>query len=238
MKNPNGFGTVNKLSGKRRKKWRAVKTIGWENGKQKRVTVGYFESKQEAMEALGKYNHNSNAKIKIKDVYEMWSNVHYKNIAENSKKSMHSKYTVYISKFADRYISDINLQELQEFFNKINSSSSTLSLIKVVFNMIFDYAVKNNFIEKNPIQFIELGKFKKVYDKKVFTDEEIQILWDNVNKPYVDTILILIYTGMRVSEMLNLKLSDIDLEKELYLFQRVKQMLALELYQYMKKYSC
>lgn len=214
MKNPNGSGTVTKMSGKRRKKWRVVKTIGWENGKQKRITVGYFETFKEADKARTNYVYNPNAKLTIKDVYEMWSEVHYKKLSENSKRSMHSKYTVYISELSDKYISEITLQELQKFFNNIKSSSSTLSLVKIVLNMIFDYAVKNNFIEKNFVKYVELGKFKKVYEKKEFTKEEIQILWDNVNKPFVDTILILIYTGMRVGEMLNLKLEDINLENK------------------------
>lgn len=222
MKNPNGFGTVTKMSGKRRKKWRAVKTIGWEDGKQKRITIGYFESKTEGLEALGKYIYNPNAKLTIKDVYEMWSKVHYEKLSESSKRNMHSKYTVYISKLEDKYISEITLQELQEFFDDIKSSSSTLSLLKIVLNMMFNYAIKNNFIEKNPVKYVELGKFKKVYDKKEFTEEEIQILWNNLDKPFVDTILILIYTGMRVGEMLNLKLEDINLENKTIFISKSK----------------
>ena len=43
MKNPNGFGTVYKVSGNRRKPWRAIKTLGFNfnKGKQIRKTVGY-----------------------------------------------------------------------------------------------------------------------------------------------------------------------------------------------------
>lgn len=214
MKNPNGFGTVTKMSGKRRKKWRAVKTIGWENGKQKRITIGYFESKAEGLEALGKYTYNPNAKLKLKDVYEMWSKTHYEKISPRSKLNMQSRYNVYVSKLDDKYISEITLQELQDFFNNTNASSSILNHIKALLSMIFNYAVKNDFIKKNPVKYIEIGKYKKVYEKKEFTEEEIQILWDNLDKPFVDTILILIYTGMRVGEMLNLKLEDINLENK------------------------
>lgn len=214
MKNPNGFGTVSKMSGKRRKKWRAQKTIGWENGKQKRITIGYYETKQAGLEALGKYEYNPNAKLTIKDVYEMWSKNHYEKISENSKKNMISRYNVYVSKLNDITISEITLQYLQQFFDDIKASSSVMSHVKIMLNMIFEYAIKNNFISKNPVKYVELGKFKKVYEKKVFTNEEIQILWNNIDIPFVDTILILIYTGMRVMEMLNLKLKDINLENK------------------------
>lgn len=214
MKNPNGFGTVYKMSGKRRNKWRAVKTVGWENGKQKRVTIGYYESKTEALEALGKYIYNPNAKLTIKDVYEMWSKNHFPKISKNSRMNMASRYNTHISKIGNMYLSEITLQFLQNFFNDLQVSSNTALVIKAVFNMILEYAVKNDFITKNPIKYVEFGKFKKVYEKKEFTQEEIRILWNNIDKPYVDTILILIYTGMRVMEMLSLKLKDINIEKK------------------------
>ncbi len=215
MKNPNGFGTVYKMSGKRRNKWRAVKTVGWdENGKQKRITIGYFFEKKDGMDALAKYVYNPNAKLTIKDVYEMWSKIHYEKISEGTKKNMQSRYNTHISKIEDMYISEITLQQLQNFFNSIKVSSGTLSFIKAVLNLIFEYAVKNDFIPKNPVKYVELGKFKKVYEKKEFTLEEIEILWNNIDIPYVDTILILIYTGMRVMEMLSLKLENINIEKK------------------------
>lgn len=62
MKLPNGFGSVYKLSGNRRKPYRAIVTERWqidtETGKwkQKRKTIGYYESKKEALQALADYN--------------------------------------------------------------------------------------------------------------------------------------------------------------------------------------
>lgn len=59
MKLPNGYGTVYKLSGNRRRPWIARKTIGWsEEGKQLYYTIGYFKTRAEAMAALAEYNKN------------------------------------------------------------------------------------------------------------------------------------------------------------------------------------
>lgn len=53
MKLPNGFGSVYKLSGNRRKPYRAIVTERWQidtgKWKQKRKTIGYYESKKEAL---------------------------------------------------------------------------------------------------------------------------------------------------------------------------------------------
>ena len=64
MKLPNGFGNVSKLSGKRRNPWRARKTTGWtidkktQKAKQTYITIGYYPSRQQALQALSEYNAN------------------------------------------------------------------------------------------------------------------------------------------------------------------------------------
>ena len=62
MKLPNGFGSVYKLSGKRRKPWCARKTIGWTFDEERQksfpvyVFIGYYQSRSEALLALTDYN--------------------------------------------------------------------------------------------------------------------------------------------------------------------------------------
>lgn len=64
MKLPNGYGSITKLSGKRRNPWRVRKTSGWEIDpktqklKQNYITIGYYETKAEALSALVAYNEN------------------------------------------------------------------------------------------------------------------------------------------------------------------------------------
>jgi hypothetical protein len=72
MRLPNGFGSVHKLPGKRRKPWRARVTVGWVmvdkdgqtvpddseeavDNKQVYKTVGYYAKRQEALAALMAY---------------------------------------------------------------------------------------------------------------------------------------------------------------------------------------
>ena len=59
MKNPNGYGSVVRLSGNRRNPFCARKTVGWnEKGHPIYKPVGYFKTRQEAMIALAEYNRN------------------------------------------------------------------------------------------------------------------------------------------------------------------------------------
>lgn len=215
MKNPNGFGSVEKLKGNRRNKWMARKTIGWEGGKQKRVVVGYFETKDEAYKALGTFKYNPNRKITFKEVYDLWSERHFAKIRNSTIRIIKAHYRNHLYLFNDYCMCDLKLMDLQKLFDNLELTSGTTKSIKSVLSMIFDFAVKNDFIEKNPVRFIELKTLDSVVQRKVFTDEEIEILFQNKDMKYVDTILIMIYTGLRVGELLNLKIEDIDLEEML-----------------------
>lgn len=83
MKLPNGYGSVVKLSGKRRKPWMVRKTTGYRIDpiKEKKVNeyiiIGYAATKTEGLQMLADYNRNpydtKAAKMTFDEVYEEWS---------------------------------------------------------------------------------------------------------------------------------------------------------------------
>ena len=48
----------------------------------------------------------------------------------------------------------------------------------------------------------------------MFDDKEVKVLWDNADHPVAQWILILIYTGLRIGELLSLTANDIYLDKQ------------------------
>lgn len=64
MKLPNGYGSVVKMSGKRRKPYMVRKTIGWhlDKGKGRQIQdfiiIGYAETRAEGLKMLAEYNQN------------------------------------------------------------------------------------------------------------------------------------------------------------------------------------
>ena len=84
MKLPNGYGSVTKMSGKRRKPYAARITTAWtDGGKQVKKYIGYFKTRQEAIKALADYNENpfdlATKKITFAEVFERWQKVKYKD---------------------------------------------------------------------------------------------------------------------------------------------------------------
>ncbi|WP_320951026.1 site-specific integrase [Fusobacterium sp.] len=218
MKNGNGNGSVYKANGKRRKPWIVRVTIGYSTtGKQVRKIIGSYETKREGQEVLLEYLKNPNlfSKITFGEVRKLWWDNYTKKVSTKTTIQTHIYRMRAFDSLENIPIVDLKLFQLQELFDNMTTSSSFKRGCKSILNMIFDFALKNDFIKSNKVQFIEIGKKEKVLERKIFTKEEIEVLWKNIKMPYVYIILILIYTGMRIGELINLKNEDINLKENI-----------------------
>lgn len=228
MKLPNGFGNISKLPGKRRNPWRARKTVGWEidettgKARQKYHTVGYYATQQLAIQALSEYNSNPydlNNKITFSEIYDKWSAEKYETISLSNINGYKASYTVCANLY-NMVFADIRKSHLQGVIDSCGKNYPTLRKLKVLFNQMYRYALENDICQKDYSEFVNIVKHKekgKEEKHKPFTDNEIQILWDNVNRnEYIETFLILIYSGVRISELLDLKKEDVHLGKRYF----------------------
>ncbi|MGF6905625.1 tyrosine-type recombinase/integrase [Fusobacterium sp. PH5-44] len=219
MKNPRGFGSVYKMRDCRRKKpWRAVSPAIKEGttNKLKRISIGTFSTKMEAMEALINYNKKPydifSKKLTFLKIIEIWKNEHLKNVSLNREKNILSRLRKMEPLF-NLVFSEIKLFHLQFFFNNLNIASGTKKEYKSIINLIFEFGIKYELIEKNPVPYVDIGRHAKVREPNVFTMKEIKLLWDKQFLLFVDTILILIYTGVRIGELLSIVKSNVFLEE-------------------------
>lgn len=117
---------------------------------------------------------------------------------------------------------EIKAIQLQDLFNKLEISAASKAKVKNIINAMYKYALKYEIVDKDYSALIDLGKREKVIQRKVFTDEEISKLWKYKDLYWVDTILIMIYSGMRVGELLGLKNEHIDLENRIIVGAGIK----------------
>ena len=219
MRRSNGSGGVIKLGGKRRKPWAVRITTGWsDDGKQTFKYLSYHEKKKDALHALAEFNvnpYNVDAnKVTFEEIYQKWSKRDYVTLSESSVKTYKSAYknTTKIQKMAFR---DIRANALQSTVDGIESQSMA-KMTKMLFQKLYTYALENDIVEKDYSQYVKLAK-KETKEKLPFTDDEVQIMWDKVDTvEYADLIVILLYTGMRIGELLEMKKENIHL-KERYM---------------------
>ena len=225
MKNPNGYGTVYKLSGNRRRPFVARVTAGWHEGKQLVKTIGYFKTRKDANVALAEYNSSpydiAAKKLTFAEVYEKWAERRFPDLSSNRIEQYKSMFRI-VSDFHDLPFANIRLLHLQAFFDsRTDISSASLNHYKIFFNQLYKYALKHEIVDKNYSDFIEIRKTEKAKPHKTFTEEEIWALWDNCHRSDVKQVLILIYSGMRISELLQMQRENVNLE-ERYMIGGVK----------------
>lgn len=218
MKNPNGYGSVSKLSGKRRRPFIVRITTGFDiNGRQIMKVLGYYHTQAEAIKALANYNDNpydiNLNDITLKEILDRFMENKKGKVEKSSLKSYRVWYN-YLRPLYSKRMKDIRTFELQNFINSLSHlSTGSLKLVKSFIRMLFKDAMEMDIISKDYSEYIKLPKYKKVIERKIFTEEEIALLWDNIKiLEYADAILILIYTGMRINELLKLKKKNVNLE--------------------------
>lgn len=220
MKNPNGYGSVFKFGGNRRRPWCARVTVGWsDDGKQKYKNIGYYEEREEAMIALAQYNCDpydlDSNRITFSEVYEKWSEEKFPKISKSNAYCHKAAYAK-CSFLYDMKFKQIRKMHTQRIINENEHlSSETRKKIKNLLNQMYSFALENDIVNKNYAEFIEIGDIKTKIERKPFTQEEIDLLWKNLNAEYVDTLLIMIYTGLRIGELLEIKCENIDIEKRI-----------------------
>ena len=219
MRSPNGFGSVFKLKGRRRRPWIARVTTGWaDNGKQLFQPVGYFTTKQEAMTALALHRVSPvspRAGIALAELYNEWSAGKYRKISKSTENNYRAAW-LHIKPLEKAKFADLRTGHWQAVIDRCADdglSRSSLEKIRVLAVMLCDYAIKNDIATKNYAKFVELPRAEKT-KKDRFTDLEIKQLEKQADIPWVDTVLILIYTGMRISEMLGLTRFNVNLEQQ------------------------
>ena len=223
MRKPNGYGSVLKLSGNRRKPYALRITQGWTpDGKQITKYIGYYATRKEAEIALADFNKNPYIiadDITVEELFSRYSSTKFDSLSTSTQKA-------YISAFKsleDIYttpITKLNLGALQRVFDASNKNRPALMLQKALLGSLFDYAIRNEWLppeRKAIITNIDLSAKgnPNAIERKIFTAEEINALWRS-DTEMAHYVLILLYTGVRINELLNLKEEDIHLEEQYF----------------------
>lgn len=226
MRNPNGFGCVYRAQGNRRKPYIARITIGWdENGKQLFEPLGSFETKAEGIQALIEYHDAPydpfSSKKTFSDVYAEW---HKKKFESNDNTIGTSKSNRIAYEYAYRCCSslynikfkNIRTHDLQEMINHLNGYSCK-NKVKMLLGQLYVYATNMEIVKKDYSEFVNIGsKPESTLLRQVFTSDEIEFLYQHLDTPYVDTLLIMIFHGLRPTELLTIKTKDVYLDQNYF----------------------
>lgn len=231
MKMPNGYGSVVKLAGKRRKPW-AVRISYLEEQpdgtvKRKRKYLAYFTKQEAALTYLTEMNngsivpeHQKYANVPtFAELYQMWKK--YRNSLKSKPgDGTWKNYDIAFNMFTTihtKKIINIRPQDLQDCLTAQSSKSkTTIGNMRAIVRGMWAYAVMNEYVENDITQHLVFeftSSTTPIHTR--FTDREIQLLWNSLGViNNVDIILIYIYTGMRPQELLEIESEHVYLDKK------------------------
>lgn len=216
---PNGFGQITEIKNRNlRKPFRAMVTIGVnENGRpiQKMLKPdSYFETYNEAYSALVAYNKNPydlDSRILVSELYEKWLEEYSKTIESASSLRSISAAWKRCSSVYNMRATDLRARHIKSCIDTA-PSNSLKGRIKSVFNLMLDYALEYEIVDKNYARTFTLANDNPdVNGHIIFTDKEMDKIWENIHLPYADLIVIQCYSGWRPQELGLIKIEDVDI---------------------------
>lgn len=213
--------------------------IDEETGKSKQIvkTLGSnYKTKGEASRALAEYLKNpfdlDNKNITFSQLYEIWYKDFMTEEHESHKYRVKAAYK-YCSSIYNKKVREITVLDMKNcIYNGTTietrgkfkgqekfASPSTKESMKFLFNHIMGYAAELRLIERNYAKDFSLDK-KVAKEKEAnhkekipFNDKELKKLWDSIEfVPFADMIVFACYSGWRPSEIVKLRVKNVDLK--------------------------
>ena len=224
MRLPPGLGSVHMIGdGKnRRKPWRARVQAGVDfdaaGGKatQKYITLGYYETEIEAIEALMEYRKDpytlEAATCTFEDVFQMWKAKKYPEVSESGQRGYDAAYknSAPLHKLKMR---DIRSSHMEDIMQTTPFGHQSQVKMKSLWLQVFKYALEHDIIQKNYADFVKVRDEATGTNKTAIPAEDREKIWKAIDggDPDAEIAMIYLYTGMRASELLEIRKENVDL---------------------------
>lgn len=239
---PNNSGTVVKLSGKRRRPYCARIMSDKRDvitGAKKQISIGTFETREEALNALALYSMKKANKISDNEAIELAPDIYgqilertqkkiptfgeifrildeedFSNLSKGSHKNIRVAFA-HLDRIADFPINKISLGDMQDIFDEMKTGLSIQNNMKLICVKVFQYAVAHQFIKRDSdyTSYIKVKSLPKSTMHQSFTIDEIKKLKE-LGTSEAHVLLIYIYTGCRLSELLEIDRANIHIDEQ------------------------
>lgn len=176
-----------------------------------------YKVKQAVIDTVG-VTEETASDISFSDWANKWLTVYKKPyVTDNTYRLTYENFVVkhIIPYFGSAKLKNIRSIDIQHFFDKKHTelSQSSLDKIHICLFGIFDKAIDNDLIIKNPVKNVVYKSTLDKNDKHVWSDEQI-ITANTFFTNELPEVVLMLYTGLRRGEMLGLTWSDIDFENK------------------------
>lgn len=161
-----------------------------------------------------------NEKTTLDDWYVQWMDVYKKPvIRKNTKRHYEHIYKTKISPtLGKERLTDITKLKITSMINKLNEQGyqwETLHKVKVLLSDMFDKAMEDEFVVKNPAKSVRLPKNKPAREIKALSKEDQETFFECASGTFYNNLFIVaVNTGLRPGELFALTEKNINFAKE------------------------
>lgn len=113
----------------------------------------------------------------------------------------------------DRVFRSLMAKDLQDNLDACPLKHASLELIQALYLGMYRYAEGCGWCDKNYASYVRIKKEDDDISGVPFTEDELRLFWKHQDNPVIEFILIMCYSGHRISEY---NVLDIDLEARLF----------------------
>ena len=151
------------------------------------------------------------ANITLAELFSLWLERKAPKTSPSTLSMMKSAYNHCAPLHKQRYV-NIKAYHMQGIIDNCGYGYGAQNHIKTYWRHIGKFALELDIITRNYAPLLTSAPAVQTSKRKLFADEEIMAMWAMQGQAWVDSVLFLLYTGFRISEMLALRKENIDLE--------------------------
>lgn len=201
-------------------RWREETPNGKVNRKTVVGSVEELRTKSEAQRTVETLRININQdRWQPRTVEQLISHYTEKELHAETPTKSHSTRQAYASYIANHIlplwgmcrVSEIRTVGVEDWLHSLRLSNGSKAKIRNIMHLLFNHAIRHEWIDRNPITLVRQST-KRQRTPEVLEVGEIQRLLRELGEPCQTMVFLASCTGLRVSELIGLKWSDVDFD--------------------------
>jgi len=176
--------------------------------------LDYTKTREEGMILLAAYNKDpwdvEKSSMTLEKLFELWLERKATKVGAGSLSLMKSSYKHCKAYHKFKY-TEIKAYHMQETIDNCGHGYSTQNGVKVFWRHMDKFGLELDIVTRNYGALLTSATATET-TREPFLEQEIKTMWQLQEQPWVDSVLFLLYTGFRISEMLDLRKENVNLE--------------------------
>jgi integrase len=146
----------------------------------------------------------------VKQLVKHYTNNELPNKAHSTQRTVETSLSVWVTpKWGEHRLSDVRTVAVESWLHGLSLANATKAKVRNVMHGIFAHACRHDWLQKNPISLVRQSA-KRMRTPDVMEAHELKNLLAELPNPARALVFLTAATGLRVSEALGLKWSDVD----------------------------